>query len=131
MNDPIYKRLFSFRRMVADLLRAVGDPGWLAEVDFDTLERLPAEYVGDRWQQARRLTATHSRMLCILAAKQECQVPSHLALPAGELDRAGELGPPGRWPPVLPVVLYNGETPWAETLEMRELFGPMPESLAP
>ena len=53
MNDPIYKPLFSFKRLVADLLRAVGHPDWLGEVDFDTLDKLPAEYVGDMWQQRR------------------------------------------------------------------------------
>ena len=53
MNDPIYRRLFSFKRTVADLLRAVGHPDWLGEVDFDTLDKLPAEYVGDMWQQRR------------------------------------------------------------------------------
>ena len=50
MNDPIYKRLFSFPRMAADLLRVVGDPDWIGDADFDTLEKLPAEYVGDRRQ---------------------------------------------------------------------------------
>lgn len=53
MNDPIYKRLFSFPRMVVDLLRAVGHSGWISDVDFATLERLSAEYVGERWQQRR------------------------------------------------------------------------------
>lgn len=38
--------------MVADLVRAVGDPGWTGEVDFEALE-LPAEYVGDGLQQRR------------------------------------------------------------------------------
>ena len=32
---------------------------------------------------------------------------------------------------VAPLVLYNDETPWADTLEMRDLFGPVPEALAP
>lgn len=30
VNDAIYKRLFSFRRLVVDLLRAVGHPDWPA-----------------------------------------------------------------------------------------------------
>lgn len=41
MHDPIYKRLFAFPRMVADLLRAVGEPDWIDAIDFDTLEELP------------------------------------------------------------------------------------------
>ena len=46
-----------------------------------------------------------------------------------ELDRRGELGRPGRWPPVLPVALYNGDAPWSAALEMRELIAPVPEPL--
>lgn len=144
MNDPIYKRLFSFRRMVADLLRAVGHSGWISEVDFGTLEKLPAEYVGERRQQRRGDTVWRVRfrsawlyllLLLEFQSEKDARMPlrnlEYTALLYGELDRAGELGPAGRWPPVLPLVLYNGETPWADTLEMRDLFAPVPEALAP
>ena len=47
MQDPNYKRLFSFPRMVEDLLRGFLPGQWLAEVDFSTLDKLPAEHVSD------------------------------------------------------------------------------------
>lgn len=144
MNDPIYKRLFSFPRMVADLLRAVGHLGWISDVDFGTLEKVSAEYVGERWQQRRgdtvwrvRFRGTWLYLLLLLEfqSEKDPRMPlrnlEYTALLYGDLDRAGELGPAGRWPPVLPLVLYNGETPWADTLEMRDMFGPVPEALAP
>ena len=47
MQDPNYKRLFSFPRMVEDLLRGFLPGSWLAEVDFSTLRKFPTEYVSD------------------------------------------------------------------------------------
>ena len=47
MQDPSYKRLFSFPRMVEDLLCGFLPGDWLAELDFSTLDKLPTEYVSD------------------------------------------------------------------------------------
>ncbi len=43
-SDPANKRLFSHRRMVADLIRLLGDD-WIDRLDLGRLERLPAEHV--------------------------------------------------------------------------------------
>ena len=134
MHDPIYKRLFDFPDMVRDLLRAVGDAGWIADVDLDTLEKLPAEHVGDHAQTRRGDAAWRVRfrngwlyLLVVLEfqsandARMALRNLEYTALLYRELDRRRELGPPGRWPPVLPVVLYNGDAPWTAALEMRDL----------
>ena len=144
MHDPIYRRPFGCRRMVADLLRVIGDAELLREVDLEELEKLPADYVGDSGQQRRGDTVWRvsyrggSLYLLILL---EFQSTSHslmalrnleyTTLLYRELERRDELGAPGAWPPVLPVVLYNGETRWAAELEMRELIAPVPNLLAP
>jgi len=47
MNDPIYKRIFSFPRMVEDLLRGFAKGDWIKRADFSALQKAPAEYVGD------------------------------------------------------------------------------------
>ena len=60
-SDPIYKRLYAFPRMVADLLRSFFTDAEL-DADADTLERLPAEYVGDAFQQRRGDTAWRLRV---------------------------------------------------------------------
>ena len=44
-SDPIYKRLYAFARMVEDLLRSLF--GADLDADYRTLEKLPAEYVGE------------------------------------------------------------------------------------
>ena len=51
MQDPNYKRLFSFPRMAGDLLRAFLPGEVLAELDFSSLDKLPAEYVSDELLQ--------------------------------------------------------------------------------
>lgn len=45
-SDPANKRLFSHRRVVADLVRLLDD-GWVEDVALERLERLPAEHVTD------------------------------------------------------------------------------------
>ena len=51
-QDPGLKRLFSHRRMVADLVRLL--PKYLTEgLDLDTLRRLPAWHVGDALRSRR------------------------------------------------------------------------------
>ena len=143
MYDPIYKRLFAFPRMVADLLRAVGDPVWLGDVDWETLERLSAEHVGDSGQRRLGDAAWRIRfrngwlyLLVLLEfqsrsdARMALRNLEYTALLYGDLARRGELGAPGCWPPVLPVVLYNGDAPWTAALEMRELVAPVPAGLS-
>ena len=41
-SDPVYKRLYTFARMVEDLLRSLFDDDEL-RADYRTLEKLPAE----------------------------------------------------------------------------------------
>ena len=51
-SDPVYKRLYAFPEMVADLLRSPFPDDTLG-ADYDSLRRLPAEYVGDDYRQRR------------------------------------------------------------------------------
>ena len=58
------------------------------------------------------------------------RVLEYTALLYGELLRRG-IARPGALPPVLPVVLYNGDTPWSPTTEMRDLIAAPSPLLAP
>ena len=97
----------------------------IRDVDFATLRKLPAEYVGDEGQQRRGDAVWRVRFrgrwlyLLVLLEFQSRSDPrmalcmlEYTALLYRELDRQGELAASGGWPPVLSVVLYNGDAPW-------------------
>ena len=142
-SDPIYKRLYAFARMVEDLLRSLF--GADLDADYRTLEKLPAEYVGEALQQRRGDTAWRLRtrsadgwlhVLVLLEfqsttdAAMALRVMEYTALLYGELLRHG-VARPGALPPVLPVVLYNGDAPWRPATEMRDLIAEPSPLLAP
>ena len=144
MHDRYYKRLFSFTRMVEDLLRAVCDAELVEGLDFQGLEKVPTDYVGERgqerlgdcvwrvpfrdgWIYLLVLLEFQSRKDAVMALRNL----EYTALLYTELGRTGHLGAPGQWPPVLPLVLYNGDTPWTEDVEMRRLIAPTPAVLEP
>ena len=142
-SDPIYKRLYAFARMVEDLLRSLF--GTDLDADYRSLEKLPAEYVGNALQQRRGDTAWRLRargadgwlrVLVMLEFQSTTdtamalRVMEYTALLYGELLRRG-IAKPGALPPVLPVVLYNGDAPWKPATEMRDLIAAPSPLLAP
>ena len=46
-HDHSYKLLFAHTRIVRDLLETFVDGDWLAQVEFDTLERVSDGYISD------------------------------------------------------------------------------------
>ena len=145
MQDPNYKRLFSFPRMVEDLLRGFLPGRWLDELDFSTLQKLPTEYVSDEllkrhgdcvWRLRRR--RGEWLYLLVLLEFQSTDEPrmalrilTYTCLLYQELVRNDALDAGGRLPPVLPVVLYNGDTRWRAALEVGELVAPVGPWLEP
>ena len=141
-SDPIYKRLYAFARMVEDLLRTLFTTDEL-DADYDTLEKLSTEYVGDAFQRRHGDTAwrlrTRGRWLHVLVmlefqsttdAAMALRVLEYTVLLYRELLRNGKAGL-GALPPVLPVVLYNGDSPWTPAKEVRQLIAKPPPALLP
>ena len=52
-SDPIYKRLYAFPEMVADLLRSVLPAAAFDALDLSTLDKVSASYVGDDYRRRR------------------------------------------------------------------------------
>ena len=144
MHDEVYKRLFAFPRMVEDLLRGFVQGEWVEEVDFSTLQKLSAEYVGEDlrrrygdtvWRVRRPGHWLHVLVLLEFQSTGDpdmaLRILEYTALLYRELRRNEALGMDGKRPAVLPVVLYNGESPWTAPVEVGELITPVGPSLAP
>ena len=144
MQDPNYKRLFSFPRMVEDLLCAFLPAEVLTELDFSSLDKLPAEYVSDEllkrhgdcvWRLRRRGRWLYLLVLLEFQSTEEprmaLRILTYTSLLYQELVRNDALDARGRLPAVLPVVLYTGAARWRAAVEVRELIAPVGVELAP
>ena len=133
-SDPIYKRLYAFPEMVADLLRSVLPADALGTLNLSTLDKVPASYVGDDYRQRHGDTVWRVQragrwtyVLVLLEfqsssdATMALRVLEYTAMLYRELLRR-KLAEPGRLPPVLPIVLYNGESPWGAKRNIGELI---------
>jgi len=141
-HDPGYKRLFAHREMVADLLAGFIHEPWVKEVELDTLERVSGSYVSDdfrereddiiwrvrwrgRWLYVYLLLEFQSSVDRFMAIR----ILVYVGLLYQDLIRAKQLTPDGLLPPVVPVVLYNGEQNWTAALDVSELIESAPGGL--
>ena len=147
-SDPIYKRLYAFAEMVEDLVRSVCPPEMLGAVDWPSLGKLPASYVGDDFRQRHgdavwrvRLRPADGReewlyVLVLLEFQSTTdeimalRVLQYTAMLYHELLRS-RVVKAGELPPVLPVVLYNGDAEWRAAKDVRELIADVGPNLAP
>jgi predicted transposase YdaD len=146
-HDHSYKLLFSHPEMIADLLRGYVRQPWVERLDFASLERADGHYVtadlrereddliwrvrwvGDdddgHWLYVYLLLEFQSTPDTFMALR----VMTYLGLLYQDLAKAGHLGQDGRLPPVLPLVLYNGERPWRAATDIGELIASIPGGL--
>ena len=123
-HDAAFKNLHAFPLMAWGLMEIVLPGELFEELDFDTLERLPAEWIapglerrlGDLVWRVRRRGGGSLIVPVEFQRKLDRKMPLrhtlYLILALKDLDRQGRLDPDGRLPLVWPVVLYNGLRPW-------------------
>ena len=148
LHDSSFKLWFDHAEMVRDLLRGFVPEDVVEAFDFDTLEQLPAEYIGDDLRQSRgdmvwrvrfRGEATGEWLYLLVLLEFQSTVDRHMAARVLaytaqtfiKLIRNEALPADGRLPPVLPVVIYNGRTRWSAPEEMGEAIAAVGGGLAP
>lgn len=141
-HDHSYKLLFSHPEMVRDLLTGFVKESWVSQLDFATLEKVSGSYVtdelrdreddiiwrvrwGDDWLYVYLLLEFQSSVDRFMAVR----IMSYLGLLYQDLIRQKALTPSGKLPPVLPVVLYNGEERWRVAQNVSALVERVPGGL--
>jgi hypothetical protein len=141
-HDNSYKLLFSHQEMVRDLLVGFVQEPWLAELDFSTLEKVNGSYVSDdlrsreddviwrvrfkeRWLYLYILLEFQSSVDAYMALR----IMTYLGLLYQDILRQGQQPAGQKLPPVLPIVLYNGQPRWTVATDIAQLIEPPPGKL--
>lgn len=143
-HDNSYRLLFSEAAMVADLLRGYVDQPWVKQLDFSTLEPIKADHIteklgerrndciwrvqwqgGDDWLYVYLMLEFQSTPDRTMAVR----LMTYLGLFYQMLYKTRQLTPSGKFPPVLPLVLYNGVRRWRAPTNTADVIEPVPGGL--
>lgn len=140
--DAGRKRLFSHPEMMADLITGFVKEPWVAEIDFSTLERFNASFVSDDFRNREsdviwRVEFRGRKLYVYLLLEFQSTVDRFMALRMvvyvgllyQDLIRRGEIGSGEKLPPVLPIVLYNGDPTWTAATDLSTLIAEAPKGL--
>jgi hypothetical protein len=111
----------------------------LHSLDYSTLEKVPGHYVSDDFQQREddivwRVKVGHEWLYLYLLLEFQSRVDKYMALRMmvyigllyQDLIKRGDVLADGRLPPILPIVLYNGDSRWTAATEVAELIPAVP-----
>jgi hypothetical protein len=138
-HDHAYKLLFARPELVADLLRDFVREPWVETLDLATLDRVSASFVSTDLREREgdviwRVRTAEGWLYVYLLIEFQSSVDRHMAvrllvyvgLLYQDLIARGEGLIDGRLPPVVPIVLYNGERRWTAARDIAELIAPGP-----
>ena len=143
-HDASYKSFFSHKAMVEPLLRRIVAQEWMKDLDFSSLEPVKTHFVGpqnrkrdsdliwrlklrsrDEWLYVYLLLEFQSTPDDFMALR----MLTYTCLLYEDLVKR-KLTPGAGLPPVLPILLYNGKTPWSKADQIADLVD-SPEGLKP
>lgn len=139
-----YLLLFSHPYLVESLLREFVPGSWVRDADFTSLEKVGASYATDD------LRSRHDDLVWRIRGREETRwiyiylllefqrkdeyfmavrITGYLGLLYQDLIRRQRLERGDELPRVLPIVLYNGHTPWTSPTDIGELIPKGPAGL--
>ena len=138
-DDASYKLLFSAPELVRDLVMGFIPDEWLHGLDYNTLEKMPGSYVtedfrhraddvvwrvkvDDEWVYLYILIEFQSSVDAFMAVRMMVYV----GLLYQDLIRRGDVLNKKHLPPVLPIVLYNGDQKWTAATDIADLIPKVP-----
>lgn len=142
-HDNSYKLLFSDPEMIRDLLTGFVREEWVSQLDFNSLEKVSGSYVSDdlrdreddiiwrvrwggEWLYVYLLLEFQSSIDRFMAVR----IMAYEALLYQDLIRQKAFTANGKLPPVLPIVLYNGEKRWTAAQNVADLVEAVPGGLS-
>jgi hypothetical protein len=130
-HDRSYRSLFSFPKMVEDLIRQFVPEAWVDKLDFSTLQRVTPSFISPEIEeQPEELWALCLRdgspVYVYLFIEHRPEVDpflsihlmANVALLYQDLIRKEKLTSDGRLPLIIPIVLHHGETDLKEPSEL-------------
>jgi hypothetical protein len=136
-HDALYHRFFGDPRVVAQLVRDFVAGAWLADLDLEGMTRLNAKFhaeTGERregdmiWRVPRRDGGdTYLMLLLEFQSTVDPWMALRVLVYAGLLwqflVKEKQLPLSGKLPPILPIVVYNGDPRWQAPEALHELVG--------
>lgn len=142
-HDASYKLLFSATELVRDLVLGFIPDAWLHSLDYATLEKMPGSYISDDMRHRADDVVWRVKVggdwvyLYILIEFQSKVDPwmavrmmSYVGLLYQDLIKAKQVLPQRKLPPVLPIVLYNGDAHWTAATNISALIPEVPRLVA-
>lgn len=120
--------------MVRDLITVFVDEPWIADIDFSTLEKTNANYVTDHLSERVddiiwSVKFKQVWLYLYLSIKFQSTGDYYMAARLGayvhllylDLIKSKVVKKPQKLPPILPIVLYNGEARWSAVTNIKDL----------
>ena len=139
-HDGYFKQMASDPAVAADIIRALLDPVVAAAIDWSTLEPMPTESKGTDGSTSRAdliyRVKLRGREAFIIVLLEHQSTPDAMMLWRLLLYMVERWR---RWlkkhrgarylPPIVPIIIYNGQRPWSAPLDFQSLFRRCPPAV--